>query len=118
LFSDRTTNGSWKIFVANVDGGSVQQLTDDAGSNCYASWSPDERYIAYLHFEKPMNQSPGPARLMLFDTETATRAAWPGRSEVQRFVSGLEAEVAVCYPALSRLKSFGHVDLLSTGPSN
>lgn len=74
LFSDRAANGSWQIFVANLDGSSVEQLTDDAGSNCYASWSPDERYIAYLHFEKPMNQSPGPGRLMLFDTETATHA--------------------------------------------
>lgn len=74
LFSDRTADGSWQIFAANVDGGSVEQLTDGAGSNCYASWSPDERYIAYLHFEKPMNESPGPGRLMLFDTETATHA--------------------------------------------
>ena len=74
LFSDRTGNGSWQIFVANVDGSSVEQLTDGAGSNGYASWSPDERYIAYLHFEKPMNESPGPGRLMLFDTETATHA--------------------------------------------
>jgi TolB protein len=70
VFSDRTNNGSWQIFSANVDGRAIEQLTEGAGSNAYASWSPDGRYIAYLNFEKPMDQSPEAGRLMLYDTET------------------------------------------------
>jgi Tol biopolymer transport system component len=72
LFSDRVDDGSWQIFVATIDGRSVEQLTEGAGGNSFANWSPDGRYIAYMHFDKPMNQSPGPGRLMLYDTETAT----------------------------------------------
>lgn len=71
VFSDRIANGSWQLFVANVDGKALEQLTEDSGSNTYASWSPDGRYIAYLHYGKPMNESPGPGELMLYDTETA-----------------------------------------------
>ncbi|HWB08735.1 MAG TPA: hypothetical protein VG826_05910 [Pirellulales bacterium] len=72
LFSDRVDDGTWQIFVATIDGRSVEQLTGGAGGNSFANWSPDGRYIAYMHFERPMNQSPGPGRLMLYDTETAT----------------------------------------------
>jgi Tol biopolymer transport system component len=72
LFSDRVADGSWQIFVANADGQAVEQLTEGVGTNSYASWSPDGRYIAYLHFEQPMNQNPGFGRLMLYDTETST----------------------------------------------
>ncbi|HET6882756.1 MAG TPA: hypothetical protein VFI31_21490 [Pirellulales bacterium] len=75
LFSDRTADGSWQVFVASLDGRSQEQITEGTGSNGYASWSPDERYIAYLHFEKPLDPYPGPGRLMLFDTETATHTA-------------------------------------------
>lgn len=71
LFSDRVADGSWQIFVANIDGQAVEQLTEGAGANCYASWSPDGRYIAYLHFAQPMDKNPDFGRLMLFDTETA-----------------------------------------------
>jgi Tol biopolymer transport system component len=71
LFSDRVADGSWQVFVANVDGQTVEQLTAGVDTNCYGNWSPDGRYIAYVHFAQPMNQNPGFGRLMLFDTETA-----------------------------------------------
>jgi Tol biopolymer transport system component len=70
LFSDRVADGSWQIFVATVDGQAVEQLTEGVGTNSYASWSPDGRYIAYLHFERPMIKNPGFGRLMLYDTES------------------------------------------------
>ncbi|HET6878555.1 MAG TPA: hypothetical protein VFI31_00185 [Pirellulales bacterium] len=75
MFSDRIDDGSWQVFAANVDGQAIEQLTEGAGSNAYASWSPDGRYIAYLHFNIAMNQSPGLGRLMLYDTETLLHRA-------------------------------------------
>jgi TolB protein len=71
IFGGAQPDGTWQIFVANADTGQgVEQLTEGAGMNGYASWSPDGRYIAYLHFDQRFDQSPEGGKLMILDLET------------------------------------------------
>ena len=43
--SDR--NGSWDIYLMNVDGSNLTQLTDNPGEDEYPVWSPDGSQIAF-----------------------------------------------------------------------
>jgi TolB protein len=73
LFCDFLPDGSGHVFVANADGKGIQQLTEGSGTNTFASWSPDNRFIAYLHFENSPGMSKEGALLMILDTETGKR---------------------------------------------
>ncbi len=37
------------LYRMPLDGGTPERLTNDADSECYAAWSPDGRYLAFLH---------------------------------------------------------------------
>jgi len=39
--------GDWQIFIMNIDGGEVTQLTNRPGGNFTPTWSPDGRTIAF-----------------------------------------------------------------------
>lgn len=41
-------SGSWDLYVVNVDGSGLRQLTSDSGIEGLPSWSSDGRWIAYL----------------------------------------------------------------------
>ncbi|MBI3463872.1 MAG: PD40 domain-containing protein [Planctomycetes bacterium] len=79
LFSGMLENGSIQLFVANADGKGAEQITNGDGTNSWAAWSPDGRYIAYIHYDKPPDPARGYAldpaggRLMLIDLTSDTR---------------------------------------------
>ncbi|HVC99230.1 MAG TPA: hypothetical protein VND64_36535 [Pirellulales bacterium] len=72
LYSGPDGTGALQIFVVNADGNAAEALTDGPGFNGYAVYSPDGRYIAYVHFDRPFAQAPEGGKLMLYDTETLT----------------------------------------------
>ena len=41
-------DGSWQIYVVDVEGGSVQKLTQSAGSSGLPTWSPDGSRLAFV----------------------------------------------------------------------
>jgi DNA-binding winged helix-turn-helix (wHTH) protein len=45
----RTDDGTWHIWVVDVDGGAPRRVTNDAGSQFMSAWSPDGRW---LHFAR------------------------------------------------------------------
>ena len=46
LMSQR--DGNWEIYVAGVDGGNLQRLTNNPANDGLPTWSPDGRYIAFV----------------------------------------------------------------------
>ncbi len=72
LYSGPDGNGSLQIFVVNADGKAAEALTDGPGFNGFAVFSRDERYIAYVHFDRPILQAEEGGKLMLYDLETLT----------------------------------------------
>jgi Tol biopolymer transport system component len=72
LYSGPDQKGSLQIFVVNADGKAAEALTDGPGFNGYAVFSPDGRYIAYVHFERSIDQAKEGGTLMLYDTESLT----------------------------------------------
>ncbi len=40
--------GNWNIYVANIDGSELQQLTEDAAQDGLPTWSPDGNAIAFV----------------------------------------------------------------------
>jgi serine/threonine protein kinase len=46
LMSQR--DGNWEIYVADVDGGNLQRLTNNPANDGLPTWSPDGRYIAFV----------------------------------------------------------------------
>lgn len=73
LFSGYLPDGSCQVFVANADGQGVEALTEGPGVNTFASWSRDGAYLAYLHFDKPIEASPEGGRLIVIELETGQR---------------------------------------------
>jgi TolB protein len=84
LFSGVTENGGVQLFAANADGQGIQQLSASDGWNSFSAWSPDGRYIAYVHFDGPPQgfdpdvgvevSQPG-GHLMILDTIEGTHTA-------------------------------------------
>ena len=72
LFADRATDGSGQIFVAASNGTGIEQLSNGTGWNTLASWSPDNRFIAYVHFEN-VPTDPAGGVLTILDTNDSTR---------------------------------------------
>jgi Tol biopolymer transport system component len=72
LYTGPDGNGSLQIFVVNADGKAAEPLTDGPGFNGYAVFSPDGRYVAYVHFDRPIEQAKEGGTLMLYDLETLT----------------------------------------------
>jgi predicted Ser/Thr protein kinase len=46
LMSQR--DGNWEIYIADVDGGNLQRLTNNPANDGLPTWSPDGRYIAFV----------------------------------------------------------------------
>ena len=67
-------SGKWQLVSLDVSGNDRRVLLEDDRELNFPAWSPDGRFIAYLHFDKPMNESPGCGRLMLYDTESVTHS--------------------------------------------
>jgi tol-pal system beta propeller repeat protein TolB len=64
--------GGLQVFVVNADGNGEQVITDGAGANTFPVYSPDGRYIAYLHYDtRPENAAQG-GTLTLYDLESLT----------------------------------------------
>lgn len=64
--------GGLQVFVVNTDGQGAQAITDSAGANTFPAYSPDGRYIAYIHYDtRPENATTG-GTLMIYDLETLT----------------------------------------------
>ena len=61
----------WNIWVASVDGTSLEQITDDDRS-LYPSFSPDGQTIAFMHF-RPAARCSGSVHLMGVDGSNAHR---------------------------------------------
>jgi TolB protein len=86
LLSGHDEGGSLQVFVANADGSGWEQLTQHAGVNGYAAWSPDSRYIAFAHFDAeggglpdptgPGEVSPAGGNLMILDVAEGTTATF------------------------------------------
>ncbi len=41
-------NGKWDIYVANIDGSRLTNITHNVADNIMPAWSPDGRYIAFI----------------------------------------------------------------------
>jgi tol-pal system beta propeller repeat protein TolB len=65
-------NGSLQIFVVSADGKGEQAVTDGPGGNAWPAFSPDGRYIAYLHYDARPENSGEQGTLMVYDVETLT----------------------------------------------
>jgi Tol biopolymer transport system component/serine/threonine protein kinase len=65
FFSNR--NGDGKIFVINVDGSGLRQLTPDGSDDVYPAWSPDGRQIVF------MNRSDNPGGLFTMNADGTDR---------------------------------------------
>ncbi len=63
-------NGSLQIFVVNVDGKGAEAITDSPGANAWPAFSPDGRYIAYIHYDAGPEKTGEQGTLMMFDVET------------------------------------------------
>ncbi|HEV3343786.1 MAG TPA: hypothetical protein VG125_25660 [Pirellulales bacterium] len=68
-------NGSLQIFVVSADGKGEQPITDSPGGNAWPAFSPDGRYIAYLHYDSRPENSGEQGILMVYDVETLTHTA-------------------------------------------
>jgi TolB protein len=68
-------NGSLQIFVVSADGKGEQPLTDSPGGNAWPAYSPDGRYIAYLHCDGRPEKSAEQGTLMVYDVETLAHTA-------------------------------------------
>lgn len=75
LLGGKSDDGAVQLFAVNADGQGYQQFTQ-GGFNSHASWSPDGRYIAYLHFEatpkpqadgQPLDANAPGGDLMIYD---------------------------------------------------
>lgn len=62
------SNGSLQIFVVSANGTGAQPITDTPGPNTWPVFSPDGRYIAYIHHDTHQNDEKG--TLMVYDVET------------------------------------------------
>lgn len=58
-------NGNTSIYTIRADGSGLEQLTGDDGDECWHSWSPDGRYLAYDRAGEDRNYD-----IYLRDTET------------------------------------------------
>ena len=47
VFDSKDIDGHWHIWAIDADGGSAQQMTNDAGDQNVPSWSSDGRYIYF-----------------------------------------------------------------------
>jgi tol-pal system beta propeller repeat protein TolB len=63
-------NGSLQIFVVSAEGKGEQPITDSPGGNAWPAFSPDGRYIAYIHYDGRPEDTDERGTLMVFDVET------------------------------------------------
>jgi tricorn protease len=49
LYGGPADDDTVQLFISNLDGQGRQKITDGARVNSFASWSPDGRYVAYVH---------------------------------------------------------------------
>lgn len=70
VFGGRGSDNTIQLFVVNVDGGGLQQITEGAQLNTYAAWSPDGQYIAYGRFatDRVNDRAAEKGDLMLYDS--------------------------------------------------
>ena len=72
LFESLDPDGTAQVFVANVDGAGVRQLTDDPDGAYLGGWSPDGRGLVYIGAwrdgEANMNEE---VALVVMNTDTA-----------------------------------------------
>ena len=68
----------WQIYVVDVEGGSVQKLTQSAGSSGLPTWSPDGSRLAFVADRDGswgvyvMPSSGGPQAKLLIGVDNAT----------------------------------------------
>jgi tol-pal system beta propeller repeat protein TolB len=63
-------NGSLQIFVVSAEGKGEQAVTDTPGGNAWPAFSPDGRYIAYIHYDTRPENAGEQGTLMVYDVET------------------------------------------------
>jgi TolB protein len=68
-------NGSLQIFVVSADGSGERAITDSPGGNAWPAFSPDGRYIAYIHYDARPENSAEQGTLMVYDVETDAHTA-------------------------------------------
>ena len=65
-------DGSQQLFLVTIRSKSERQITLGGDLNGYPCWSPDGRYLAYVHVEDaPVWYEGGAGELRIYDTETA-----------------------------------------------
>lgn len=111
------------IFIKQIGAEKPLQLTQDFGFNFYPAWSPDGRYIAFLHWKQ--NERPGvylvpalggpPRKIIDFDQPTKCNPGLSWSQDGRYLVSAYAPDDQPC-----QLKRIGiedlHVDSLTSPP--
>jgi Tol biopolymer transport system component len=83
---DPTNDGPWysQLLVADLDAGTVRQLTRRAGGGYNPSWSPDGKQVAFERSSDGPCRSPACTRIFLIDADgTRRRAFTPANQRCQ-----------------------------------
>ncbi len=68
VFSSKRT-GNWQIYICNLDGSELQQLTSNSMDDWYPTWSSDGRRIAFSRYNRPGQYSPEDERICIMNAD-------------------------------------------------
>jgi Tol biopolymer transport system component len=106
-YTDRGDNGGRQIFVANLDGTGIEQVTHDPGAADSPAWSPDGSKIAYIGDHRYLRElfvldlATGESTQLTFATHAPDPAA-PGWSPWSAFVPSFTPDGASIVYSTSR----------------
>jgi Tol biopolymer transport system component len=58
VYGGKAANNTVQVFIVNANGEAEQQITDRKNLCSYAAWSPDNRFVAYVHYPWPAGSPP------------------------------------------------------------
>ena len=111
------------IFIKQIGTEKPLQLTQDFGFNFYPAWSPDGRYIAFLHWTQ--NERPGvylmpalggpPRKVIDFDTPTKCNPGLSWSQDGRYLVSSYAPNNQPCQVKRISIEDL-HIETLTTPP--